>query len=69
MRQKVTCDSDWVVYLGTCKKCQGQYVGKSQTVFKKRHSNHKQEVKRKIRGWVTTMGGTGGVGIKTSPSH
>ena len=50
IRQKVTCDSDWVIYLVTCKKCKGQYVGKSKTKFKIRHSNHKQEVKKKIGG-------------------
>ena len=27
IRQKVNCDSDWVIYLVTCKRCQGQYVG------------------------------------------
>ena len=50
IRQKVDCDSDWVVYLVTCRRCQGQYVGKAKTSFKKRHSNHKQEVKKKIGG-------------------
>ena len=64
IRQKITCDSDWVIYLGTCKQCQGQYVGKSQTVFKKRHSNHKQEVKRKIGGLGHHYGGDGGCGYQ-----
>ena len=40
------CDSPFVVYLGTCSTCsKGQYVGKSVTPFKTRHSNHKQEIK------------------------
>ena len=39
-------DSSWLIYLATCKKCRGQYVGKSQTVFKKRHSNHKREINK-----------------------
>ena len=50
IKQRVTCDSEWVIYLGTCRKCQGQYVGKAQTSFKKRHSNHKQEVKKRVGG-------------------
>ena len=50
IREKVGCDSDWVIYLVTCKRCRGQYIGKSQTIFKKRHSNHKQEIKRKVGG-------------------
>ena len=48
IRQKVNCDSDWVIYLVTCKRCQGQYVGKSKTKLKTRHSNHKQEIKKKV---------------------
>ena len=36
--------------LDTCKKCEGQYVGKSETKFKLRHSNHKQEIKEGGRG-------------------
>lgn len=50
IKQQVDCDSDWVIYLVTCRRCQGQYVGKSKTPFKKRHSNHKQEVREKIGG-------------------
>ena len=46
IRQRLDCDSDWLIYLVTCKKCQGQYVGKSKTPFKIRHSNHKQEIKK-----------------------
>ena len=45
IRQKMDCDSSYLIYLATCKKCKGQYVGKSQTKFKTRHSNHKQEIK------------------------
>ena len=50
IREKLDCNSDWLIYLATCTKCQGQYVGKSKTKFKLRHSNHKQEVKKKIGG-------------------
>jgi hypothetical protein len=49
-RQHLDCNSDWLIYLSTCKKCKGQYVGKSKTPFKLRHSNHKQEVKKNIGG-------------------
>ena len=62
IRQNVTCDSDWVVYLGTCLKCKGQYVGKSKTVMKIRHSNHKQEVKKVTGGLGHHYGGPGGCG-------
>ena len=37
IRQQLTCDSDWLIYLATCRRCKGQYVGKSKTIFKKRH--------------------------------
>ena len=49
IRQKVDCDSEWVIYLITCKKCAGHYVGKSKTEYKFRHSNHKQEIIKKMR--------------------
>ena len=62
MRKKLNCDSSFVVYLATCKKCGGQYVGKSTTPFKKRHSNHKQEIKRKYGGLGHHYGGEGGRG-------
>ena len=48
-----------MIYLATCKKCKGQYVGKSQTPFKMRHSNHKQEVKKQVGGLGQHYGGTG----------
>ena len=64
IRQKLNCDSDWVIYLSTCKKCKGQYVGKSKTKFKVRHSNHKQEVKNKTGGLGHHYGGVGGYGYE-----
>ena len=64
IRQKVDCDSEWVLYLITCKKCSGQYVGKSKTKFKIRHSNHKQEVKKLIGGLGGHYGGVGGCGYQ-----
>ena len=59
IRQKLTCDSSYVIYLATCRKCGGQYVGKSTTIFKKRHSNHKMEVKKQIGGLGHHYGGKG----------
>ena len=59
IRQKLDCTSSFVIYLATCLKCGGQYVGKSQTPFKKRHSNHKQEIKKKICGLGQHYGGNG----------
>ena len=55
--RRLTCDSPFVIYLATCRKCRGQYVGKSVTPFKKRHSNHKQEIKRKNGGIGQHYGG------------
>ena len=54
----MTCQSSYLVYLATCRKCKGQYVGKSQTAFKIRHSNHKQEIKH----------GKGGLGQHYGPA-
>ena len=56
----LTCNSSYVIYLGTCRKCNGQYVGKSTTAFKVRHSNHKQEVKRTYGGLGHHYGGGNG---------
>ena len=43
----------------TCQNCGGQYVGKSQQEFKRRHSSHKQEVKNMIGGLGHHYGGAG----------
>ena len=64
IKQKIDCDSSWLIYLSTCKKCKGQYVGKSQTSFKKRHSNHKREIKNEIGGLGHHYGGSGGCGYQ-----
>ena len=58
IKQRMTCDSPFVIYLGTCSRCKGQYVGKSVTPFKTRHSNHKQEIKH----------GRGGLGQHYGPN-
>jgi hypothetical protein len=50
IKQHMTCDSPFVLYLATCSRCKAQYVGKSVTPFQKRHSNHKQEGRKKIGG-------------------
>ena len=64
IKKKLNCDSSFVIYLATCKKCKGQYVGKSTTPFKKRHSNHKQEIKKKYGGLGHHYGGEGGCGYE-----
>ena len=61
----MTCNSEWVIYLCSCKKCGGQYVGKSKTPFKIRHSNHKREIKNKIGGLGHHYGGSGGCGYES----
>ena len=50
IRNFFNCDSSYLIYLATCTQCRGQYVGKSQTPFKKRHSNHKQETRKHYGG-------------------
>ena len=57
IKQHMTCVSQYVLYIATCKKCRGQYVGKSVTTFKTSHSNHKQEIKH----------GRGGLGQHYGP--
>ena len=57
IRQHMNCDSKFLIYLATCLRCQGQYVGKSETSFKVRHSNHKQEIKHKKGGLGKHFGG------------
>ena len=64
IQQKLTCTSDWLVYLATCKRCAGQYVGKSKTIFKLRHSNHKQEIKNQRGGLGHHYGGSGQCGYQ-----
>ena len=59
IRKKLNCNSSFLIYLATCKKCRGQYVGKSETLFKKRHSNHKQEIRKQIGGLGHHYGGQG----------
>ena len=50
IRQNLNCKSSFVIYLGTCKKCKGQYVGKSKNEFRVRHSGHKQQIKNNVGG-------------------
>ena len=47
------------------KKCRGQYGTKSATPLKKRHSNHKEEIKRKYDGGLVIMVGRGSTGISS----
>ena len=58
IRQHMTCTSSFVIYLATCRRCRGQYVGKSQTDFKRRHSNHKQEIRWSKGGLGQHFGGS-----------
>ena len=62
VKKKLTCGNSYIVYLGTCKKCHGQYIGKSTQPFKKRLSGHKQEMKNLIGGLGHHYGGPGGCG-------
>jgi hypothetical protein len=64
IKEKITCDSTFIIYLGTCKKCKGQYIGKSTQPFKRRHSGHKQEIKNLIGGLGHHYGGPKGCGYE-----
>ena len=64
IKQKVDCQSSYIIYLGTCQKCRGQYVGKSTQPFRKRHSGHKQEIKNQIGGLGQHYGGASGCGYE-----
>ena len=64
IKQQLNCNSEFVVYLGTCAKCKGQYVGKTTRKFKLRHSGHKQEIKREYGGLGHHYGGEGGCGYQ-----
>jgi hypothetical protein len=50
-------DSSYSVYLATFKQCRGQYVGKSLTPFKQRHSNYKMEIQKHFGGLGPRYGG------------
>ena len=56
---QLNCDSSFLIYLATCQRCRGQYIGKCQTKFKVRHSNHKREIKNQIGGLGHHYGGNG----------
>ena len=62
IHQNLTCSSTYIVYVATCEKCKGQYVGKSTQMFKRRHSGHKQEVKKCYGGLGQHYGGQHGCG-------
>ena len=62
IRKNLDCNSTYVVYLGTCLKCKGQYVGKTSRAFKARHSGHKSEIKRQYGGLGHHYGGDNGCG-------
>ena len=66
IRKHLDCNSSYVVYLGTCLKCKGQYVGKTSRGFKARHSGHKSEIKREYGGLGHHYGGTPAVDIAWS---
>ena len=57
IQQCLDCTSSFVIYLATCQRCGGQYVGKSTTAFKLRHSNHKKEIEKGRGGLGNHFGG------------
>ena len=65
IKQHLTCKSSFVIYLGTCLKCGGQYVGMSKQQFRRRHSGHKQEIKKLIGGLGHHYGSPTGCGYSS----
>ena len=65
IKKHLNGESDFVIYLGTCQKCKGQYVGKTQTLIKTRHSNHNQQIKRQVGGLRHHNGGPQRCGYQT----
>ena len=63
-RAQIDCQSSFLIYLATCQKCHGQYVGKSTQPFTRRHSGHKQEIKNRIGGLGQHYGGKNGCGYE-----
>ena len=61
IKQRVNCQSTYIIYLGTCSKCRGQYVGKTTKEFRRRHSGHKSEIKNLIGGLGHQYGQVGAV--------
>ena len=50
MRHKVHCNSRFIIYLVTCKRCRKQYVGKASRTMKARHTQgkcHRQEIRKR----------------------
>ena len=41
---QVNCKSDFAIYLLECKKCHIQYLGKAETDFNLRLTNHRKDV-------------------------
>lgn len=44
----VDCQSPWVIYIIECKKCNLQYVGKSETSVNIRLNNHRNHIKTAV---------------------
>jgi hypothetical protein len=64
IRKRLDCNSNHVIYLVTCAKCSGQYVGKSTTAFKLRHSNHRVEIRNQKGGLGHHFGRKNGCGYQ-----
>jgi len=41
----IHCKMNWLIYLITCKKCNKQYVGKTENTLYTRFTNHKSDIK------------------------
>ena len=43
----LSCKTNWLIYLITCKRCSKQYVGKTETTLYTRFNNTRSEIKNK----------------------
>ena len=64
IRKNLNCRSSFVIYLGQCKLCRGQYVGKSKRELRERHSGHKQDIKNDKGGLGHHYHGSDGCGYE-----
>ena len=55
IRERLDCDSSFVIYLGTCKKCKGQYVGNRRLHLKLAIAIISRRSGSKSEAWDTTM--------------
>ena len=56
IRHQLNCNSFFLIYLATCKKCKGQYICKSYPLSKFDIATIREKSRTKLAAWDTTMG-------------